>query len=207
MVFDKKYKEIRFVEDKNRSLVWEQIVLFLNKYLRGKVVDVGCGYGDFLRFVRSSDKIGIDVIKYGGFPESARFINDSVQNVSNYVKNADVVFCSNLLEHFDRDELNVVLESIHSSLKKGGLLIVMQPNFKYMYESYFDDYTHKSIFTHISLQDLLKSKGFYPVKIYPRFLPSSLKSKLPKLKFLVWLYLRSPIKPFAGQMLLILKKK
>jgi len=39
-----------------------------------------------------------------------------------------------------------------------------------------------------------------------KFLPFSFKTKLPKFKILIWIYLRLPYKPFAKQMLIIAAK-
>jgi len=48
--------------------------------------------------------------------------------------------------------------------------------------------------------------GFDIIKIIPKFLPFSAESKVPKASFLIKLYLLSPWKPFAGQMLFVAKK-
>ena len=92
-------------------------------------------------------------------------------------------------------------------LRRGGRLIVMQPNFRYAYRHYFDDYTHRSTFTHVSLANLLRSKGLRMLRVEPRFLPYSMReSRLPVKPWLVRAYLRSPIRPLAGQMLLVAEK-
>ena len=41
------------------------------------------------------------------------------------------------------------------------------------------------------------------MQVHPRFLPLTMNSKGSALTFLVPWYLRSPVKPLAGQMLLI----
>ena len=42
--------------------------------------------------------------------------------------------------------------------------------------------------------------------VHARFLPFSLKSRGAGLTFLVPWYLRSPVKPFAGQMLVVARR-
>ena len=88
-------------------------------------------------------------------------------------------------------------------LSPGGRLIIMQPNFRLNPGGYFDDYTHVAIYTDRSLADYLTSLGWTIEIVMPRFLPLTLKSKASGLTFLVPWYLRSPIKPMAGQMLLV----
>jgi len=118
----------------------------------------------------------------------------------------DVVHASNLFEHFSDEELLKVMTEVKRVLRVGGKIMLMQPNFRYTYKAYFDDHTHKKVFTHVSLANFLFSHGFSVLLKKPKFLPFSLKStpfKLPFLRMIVWTYLRSPWKPFAGQMLLI----
>ena len=84
----------------------------------------------------------------------------------------------------------------------------MQPNFRYAYRHYFDDYTHRSMFTHVSLAEpAALARVCASLRVEPRFLPYSMReSRLPVTPWLVRAYLRSPIKPRAGQMLLVAQK-
>ena len=115
----------------------------------------------------------------------------------------DVVFASNLLEHLPRELTESLLAGAARVLSPGGRLIIMQPNFRLNPGGYFDDYTHVAIYTDRSLADYLTSLGWTIEIVMPRFLPLTLKSKASGLTFLVPWYLRSPIKPMAGQMLLV----
>ncbi|MDA0205972.1 MAG: hypothetical protein O2795_11585 [Acidobacteria bacterium] len=44
-------------------------------------------------------------------------------------------------------------------LKPGGRLICVQPNFRLEPRRYFDDYTHKQIYTDVSFRDFLEANG------------------------------------------------
>ena len=116
----------------------------------------------------------------------------------------DLVFASNLLEHLTLSEAGATLDQARSVLKPGGHIVLLQPNFTYAYRQYFDDVTHMQIFTHVSLADFLKLHGFSIHEVMAKFLPFSMRStRIPTFPWLVALYLRSPIKPFAGQMLVV----
>jgi len=66
---------------------------------------------------------------------------------------------------------------------------------------------HVTIFTDTSLADFVTAAGFRITRLEPRFMPFSMKSSvLPIARWLIRLYLRSPIRPFAGQMLLVAVK-
>jgi hypothetical protein len=91
---------------------------------------------------------------------------------------------------------------LRRKLASGGTLNILQPNYRYAYREYFDDYTHVSVFSHISLTDFLRANGFDVLEISPRFLPLTVKSRLPVSPWLIRAYLASPIKPLAKQMLI-----
>jgi SAM-dependent methyltransferase len=118
----------------------------------------------------------------------------------------DVVLASNVLEHLTRDELDRSVEQMLRVLRPGGRVVVIQPNYRYAYREYFDDYTHVAVFSHVSLADYFVSRSFKPVRVEPRFLPFSMKSRVPKSRRLVDWYLRSPVRPSAKQMLVVMEK-
>jgi hypothetical protein len=58
-------------------------------------------------------------------------------------------------------------------------------------------------FSHVSLCDLLTSVGYRVTRCEPRFLPLTVKSRLPVSRMLIRLYLMLPFRPMAKQMLVI----
>ncbi|HET6308242.1 MAG TPA: hypothetical protein VFG12_13720, partial [Rhodopila sp.] len=81
-----------------------------------------------------------------------------------------------------------------------GTINILQPNYRYAYREYFDDYTHVSIYSHISLADFLTANGYEVFHIVPRFLPLTVKSGMPVSPWLIAAYLAAPVKPFGKQM-------
>lgn len=208
------YYKSRFVFNKDREIVWKEIVRFLNPFLKNKdtVLDLGAGYCDFINNVSVHKKIAVDIS-----PELSRYAHSDVELLNSLatdlskVKDAtvDCVFSSNLLEHLTDNELGMCLSEVKRVLKKGGLFITMQPNYRLAYKTYFDDFTHKKVFSDESLKGFLVSHDLLIVKYWKKFLPFSLKSRpsiIPVFPFLIRAYLHSPIKPFAGQMLFVSKK-
>ncbi|MDP7115954.1 MAG: class I SAM-dependent methyltransferase [Candidatus Woesearchaeota archaeon] len=209
---DERYYKTRFTFNKKRDKVWSAIVSHIQKYIPKEaiVLDLGCGYGNFINNVQAKEKHAIDLNKdfKSHLAENVQFKAGSVLDLKHLKKNYfDVVFASNLLEHLDHKENDSLLQSIKSLLKPEGRLILIQPNYRYSQKKYFDDYTHKTAHSHVSIRDLLNAKGFSVVKLVPRFLPFSLKSKLPKSKLLTKIYLKLPYKPFAKQMLIVARLK
>ena len=206
------YYNSRFSFDKGRNDVWIEVSRYLQKYVNqdASVLDLGAGYCSFINNINSKDKYAIDLFE--GFKEYANkdvktFVG-SCTNLKQFKKNSfEVVFSSNLFEHLTLDEAAKTLKEINRVLKPKGRFIVIQPNFRYCYKNYFDDYTHKTVYTDTSLADLLKSNKFKIIRKEDKFLPFSLKSKLPKSRFLVRIYLNMPFRPLAKQMLIVGEKE
>jgi SAM-dependent methyltransferase len=119
----------------------------------------------------------------------------------------DVVLASNVLEHFEPDAAARVAAGVATVLRPGGRFIVIQPNFRLAFRRYFDDYTHRSVFTDRSLPALLKASGLQIEQVRARFLPYSMQERrVPVWPWLVRAYLESPVKPFAGQMLVVARR-
>jgi len=197
--------------DEQRDKVWKHICKYLQNYISplNSILDLGAGHCNFINNIEGNNKYAVDL-----FNDLKKYASCDVKcYISkcfklNFIKShsIDVVFSSNLFEHLEDDEIDKTLKDILRILKDNGKLILMQPNFRYCYKNYFDDYTHIKVFTDESLQRLLKLYGFNITKCMPKFLPYSIKNKASKLSCLIPLYLKSPIKPFAGQMLLIGEK-
>ena len=202
------YYATRYVPDPGRTKVWRAIVEYLEKYIGahtgGAIIDIGCGYGDFINNVSAGSKFAIDLN-----PDAAGYLAGGITFKATQVTDlsfmpthsVDVAFSSNLLEHLSDPELAEAAAEFKRILKPGGLFITMQPNFYYAYREYFDDFTHKKVFSHVSLADFFSANGFELVSMEKKFVPFSLKSRLPKSYFLTKLYLKSFFRPFAKQML------
>lgn len=207
------YYATRYVPDPGRAKVWKAIVEYLEKYTGRHIeaiIDIGCGYGDFINNVSASSKFAIDLNPdaSGYLAEGITFKATKVTDLSCMpTHSVDVAFSSNLLEHLSDTELSEAAAEFKRVLKPDGLFITMQPNFFYAYREYFDDFTHKKIFSHVSLVDFFLANGFELVRMEKKFVPFSLKSRLPKSYLLTKLYLTSFYRPFAKQMLGVFKNK
>jgi len=212
---DDPYYKSRYTPNPDRAVVWREIVRFLEPYLSNAkaVLDLGAGYCDFINLVRSPVRIAVDIS-----PELTRFAEPGVRTIRAFTSelsevadaSLDIVFSSNVLEHLTDVQLVGTMEEIKRVLKPGGMFITMQPNFRYAYKVYFDDPTHKQVFSHVGLEAFLVSHDFDIVKKMPKYLPVSMDSRpglIPISGLLVRLYLHSPWKPFAGQMLFIARKQ
>jgi SAM-dependent methyltransferase len=118
----------------------------------------------------------------------------------------DFVFASNFFEHLDWPALDAIIPLVVRCLRPGGRLGILQPNFRTAPRRYFDDFTHRTVFTDVSLHDWLEASGLHVTHLEPRFLPLTVKSPAGRFAFLVPLYWQLPFRPFAGQMLAIAER-
>jgi hypothetical protein len=203
------YHETRLAADPRRGKVWQALwTYFFRHRIRPDdcVLDLGAGYGDFINNVRARRRIALDL-----WPDMPSHVEPGVETIVGPVDDlerieegsVDFAFASNLFEHVPQSVLAAVLEQLRTKLSTRGTLTILQPNYRYAYREYFDDYTHVAVYTHASLGDFLRANGWQVLETYPRFLPLSVKSRLPTWPLLVAAYLRSPFKPLGKQMLLV----
>jgi SAM-dependent methyltransferase len=207
------YHDVHLTPDPARAVVWQAVAEHLARWIPSPshVLEVGAGYCAWINAVRAARRVAVDLwpaVARHTAPGVEPLVLDASRDLRSLGSGAfDVVLASNVLEHFEPDVAAAVVGDVHELLKQRGRFIVIQPNFRYASSRYFDDYTHRSIFTDVSLPALLRSRGFEIDQVKPRFLPYSMRgSRVPITRGLVRAYLASPIKPLAGQMLVIARR-
>lgn len=161
------------------------------------VLDLACGYGEFINNIRAAKKYGADLN-----PDSPSLLAKDVTfkltpatNLDAFPAGAfDVVFTSNFLEHLrTKEECNMVLGQVLKLLKPGGRFVVMGPNIRYAYAEYWDYYDHYLPLSHLSLAEGLGINGFEVESVVARFLPYTMNNSTPTHPLLVRAYLALPI--------------
>jgi len=213
MASDRKqeYFSSRFREDQKRKKAWRYLTRYLQRYVAesDSVLELGAGYSYFINEISAKSKFSIDLFEdLGKF--SSQDVNFHVGDVTDlsFLANSsiDVFFASNLFEHLERHQLEQMLQEIIRVGSPNFRVMIIQPNYRLCSKRYFDDYTHVTVFSDISIRDWMESHGFRCVVNMPRFLPLTVKSKLGLFSRLLPIYIRFPIRPFAGQMFLIFTK-
>lgn len=201
------YHNSRLVADARRDVLWQSLWRYcFSAMVRPDdcVLDLGAGYCNFINSVVARRRIAVD--SWAGFPANlAPGVEHQVGSVTNldFLDDGavDFAFASNLFEHLTQDEFRMTLEALRPKLSTIGTLTILQPNYRYAYREYFDDFDHKSVFSHISLPDYLTANGYEVFRVEPRFMPLSVKSRLPVTPFLIRAWLAAPLKPMGKQML------
>lgn len=207
------YHNSRFTQDSRRQVLWQALWRY---YFRHKikpedtVLDLGCGYGCFINQVKAKKRIALDE-----WPDFPNHIEPGIDTVITKMTNlsqikdssVDFAFASNVFEHMTKDDICATLAALKRKLTTQGHLTLLQPNYKYCSSEYFDDYTHISVWSHISMADFLRANDYEVTEVQARFLPLTIKSGFPVHPYLIGLYLLSPFKPMGKQMLLVARPK
>ena len=200
------YHDTRFSHDDRRQLLWRTLCRsYFQRFVKAGdvVLDLGCGYGDFINHIRCARKFAVDQ-----WPGAADYVGRDVQLQIGSIldlraiqaRSIDFVFASNVFEHLPQAEFADCLSEVKRVLRDGGTLNILQPNYRFCSNEYFDDYTHVSVYSDRSLCDFLRAQGLRILDCKARFLPLTIKSRLPVSPLLIRSYLASPIKPLAKQM-------
>ena len=173
-----KTKKIDYVDliynEKDRPLTTypSRLSAYLVKKLKlkpkSKLLDIGCGRGEFLKGFIESGLIGYGVDRSQSAkkycPEAKLFTSDIEKERLPFPNNHfDVVYSKSVIEHFYYPEK--LIEEIYRVLKPGGVVITMCPAWEFNYRIYFEDFTHRTPFMKTSLNDIHLLQGFENVQV------------------------------------------
>lgn len=198
-----------------RNRVWQVLIKdFFQRYIpaNATVLDLGCGYGEFINNVSCRTKFGMDMN-----PNAAKALAPNVQFLQQDCStnwnlpdaSLNIVFTSNFFEHLpDKRLLASTLMQARRALCPGGKLIMLGPNIKYLPGDYWDFWDHYLPLTELSMQEGLKIHGFEIVRSIGRFLPYTMARDRQYPILFLKVYLKIPLawRFFGKQFLLIAQK-
>lgn len=188
---------MRLIKKQNKIINWSEYTKshegttwfpeeILNLYVKGKILDIGCGIGKRLGSIKNfEEKYGIDISPLAiekakkSFP-SCKFTISSAYNLPYGDNFFNLVYSIDVIEHLEHP--SKMLTEAKRVLKIGGILIIQTPNYpiKRIYDfinwlnpkkswrkTWRDDPTHFSKFSYFKLRNLL-NKYFKIIEIKPR---------------------------------------
>ncbi len=200
----------------NRIEIWQVMCRhFFSRYFPpdARTLDLGAGYCEFINNIKAREKYAIDIN-----PAIKRYAAGDVNCIVSDIETGlarlpdagiDRIMASNIFEHLpDRECLFRCLRQARRVLSPGGKIVVMQPNIAAVKERFYDFCDHLLPITEKGMAEALRANGFHIERVTARFLPYTTKSRYPKVKILVRLYLMAPIvhRFMGGQMLVVAGK-
>ena len=216
MELEKLYRH-RFEEDElpRKLAIWRVLCDdFFSRYVMrtDTVIDVGAGYCEFINNISCAKRIAVDLnprVREFAAPDVEVRNEDCTNLVSIPDETADVVFMSNFLEHLPSKQMVFdTLAEARRILRRGGRLVILQPNVRLIPGAYWDFFDHHTPLTEHSLVEAVTNLDMRPVRVIGRFLPYTTKSLIPQSPLLVKLYLKFP--PawwFLGKQSLVVAEK
>lgn len=198
-----------------RQQVWRVLTRnFFQRFVpeNGTVLDVGCGWGEFVNHIRAERRLAMDLNPSvpGHLAGGVTFLQQDCSERWNIEdRSLDAVFTSNFLEHLPtKDALQSTLREAFRCLKPGGLVVCMGPNIKVIPGAYWDFWDHYLPLTELAMQEVLELVGFRVEQRVARFLPYTMASGFAWPIAMVSLYLRLPFlwRWFGKQFLLVARR-
>ena len=183
-----------------KAAIWKVLVeRFFQRWIspQDTVLDLGCGFGEFLGAVKARRRLGVDLnpASRQDLPEGIEVHGGSVCELGFLDQGSvDLVFTSNLMEHLpDKEAVDQMLGESLRVLRPGGIFLALGPNLRFLPGEYWDFWDHVVPITDRSLVEALELQGFSIERCWPKFLPYTTRSSLPQHPALVRAYLAFPL--------------
>lgn len=166
-----------------------------------KVIDLGCGDGDFLELLeeRGIEATGVDWDAKCCAEARERGLKVVCQDVFEHLEgveegSVDGVFCSHLVEHLHYEEVIELLRLAHRALREGGKIVLSTPNVRGLFSHLEMFYLH---FGHVT---------FYHPRLLGFFLEYAGYSEVgmgenPETAFPLWGHLTSETSQELGSLI------
>ncbi len=139
------------------------------------IVDLGCGNGQFLKFLKEDgykNYYGIDIsgqqVDFCKEKITDRVrVADAFEFLSDKKNTFDAIVINDVLEHIPKEKLMLLLGLVRNALKNNGTFMAKVPNMSNPFGlvSRYIDITHEIGFTEFSMIECLGIAGFKDIKI------------------------------------------
>lgn len=177
---------------------------FLPEDKKSRILDMGCGHGGFVYWLQNmgfenvegidisgeqveiAEKLGVKNVKKG----------DIFEFLGRGTNKYDIVFARDIMEHFSKDKVLEMLESVYGSLNDGGRLIIQTVNAENPLWGRIrhGDFTHDLAFTKNSMNQVLKVAGFKKVIVRPQ--RPVVHGFISLIRYVLWMLLEIPVRFF-----------
>ncbi|MFH1541153.1 MAG: class I SAM-dependent methyltransferase [Elusimicrobiota bacterium] len=161
------HSTLQLVEEINKYSSWIYSKFF--KYIKGKVLEVGCGLGTITQFyVNDFDVTAADISDEYVNIVKQRFHNcknfhSAVLNIESETdilqeNGYNTIISSNVLEHIQNDV--AALRNMNKVLKDGGVLILLVPACRFLFSNLDKNVGHYRRYSKLEIKNKLEDAGF-----------------------------------------------
>lgn len=200
---------------------------FLPSEKAARILDIGCGTGDFLSYLNSNNYtnyLGIDISKEQ-IDHCKIHVTKKVQLINNLNvflgenKNSfDFILMNDVIEHIEKEEIIDTLSLVLASLKENGVVVIRTVNLKNRWGMAvrYMDFTHTVGFTEESIRQVMLTTGFknvslaseiHPVHDIKSFVRISLKRLFEFVYRLEYIASFGAFNPMLSNMLIAIGRK
>jgi len=157
---------------------------------KARILDIGCGDGKFLFFLQQKGYTSIEGLELSSqqAKEAKKYLKCPIRGVDDtsvflqkHPSNYQMITMNDILEHVPKNETVNLLKAVLGALQPGGHAIINVPQVSGFASLFcrYNDFTHETIFTEMSLKQVLSLAGFsnirfirqkWPLKWTPRHL-------------------------------------
>jgi 2-polyprenyl-3-methyl-5-hydroxy-6-metoxy-1,4-benzoquinol methylase len=157
------------------ALIKEKLAHYLPYFQgSGRIVDIGCGRGEFLEALRDAGRSGLGVeanarqaakCRHKGLPVLEADLFDYLEGVPN--DSLDGIFCAQVIEHLGMAGIDRFMKLCQHKLVPGGTLIAetVNPHCLAAFQFFYLDPTHVAPLYPEVMQFVAESAGFQTVQI------------------------------------------
>ncbi len=146
------------------------------------ILDIGCGDGKFIFFLQRKGYTSVEGLELSSqqVKEAKRkvkcpihVVNDTLSFLRRKTDTYQMITMNDVLEHVPKRETVRFLKSVLDAINPGGSVVVNVPQVSGFTSIFcrYNDFTHQTLFTEMSLKQVLLTAGFSNVKFIPQKWP------------------------------------
>lgn len=166
--------------------------------IQAPILDVGCGVGQFLKFLESKgyqNTEGIELCSQQA-EIAKKHLNCPIHigEVADFLKEKkgkyQLIALNDVLEHIPKDNMVSFINTLKNGLKDDGTLVVNVPQVAGITTSYnrYNDFTHNIVFTEMSLRQVLRLAGFSKIQFVTEKWPIKLTLRHLIYRLIRWVW-------------------
>jgi 2-polyprenyl-3-methyl-5-hydroxy-6-metoxy-1,4-benzoquinol methylase len=154
------------------------------------ILDVGCGEGTLLRFLRDQGYVNlsafdlsqenVELCQSRGFSFVRLHDATKIRAFEGTALKWDLIICLDLLEHLTQGEAFNFLTDVRDLLAPDGAVVIQTPNMAYICANVilYGDLTHETGYTEMSIRSLFSATGYSRLDIRPHWYATTLAGRL-----------------------------